>query len=107
MSTFYETLDFRTNAQFKARKKAFKKGKPCSICGKLYSSDKMMVAHKIPVRELSDWDALYDQDNWEVRCIYCEREANRKEDIEANNLLNAEKRNNGSKGREKNDSENQ
>lgn len=55
----------------------------------------MMVAHKVPVRDLSDWDALYDQTNWEVRCIYCERKLNQKEDKERakqeKSLLNTEK----------------
>ena len=80
MSLFYDTLDKQTNLDFKRRKKAFKKDKPCAICGKKLSSDRMMVAHKIPVSELSDLDALYDITNWEVRCIYCEREYNEKKD---------------------------
>lgn len=87
MSSFYQSLDYTTNHDFKLRKKRFKRGKPCCICGKIYSQGKMMVAHKTPVRELTDWEALYDQTNWEVRCIYCERRLNQAEDRQ-NNLLN-------------------
>lgn len=82
MSLFYDTLDKDTNFDFKRRKKAFKKGKPCAICGKRLVSELMMVAHKVPVSELSDYDALYDQTNWEVRCIGCERELNRQAQLE-------------------------
>lgn len=82
MSLFYDTLDKDTNFDFKRRKKAFKQGKPCAICGKKLVSDMMMIAHKIPVSELSDEDALYDISNWEVRCIFCERELNKKKDLE-------------------------
>lgn len=82
MSGFYQSLDYITNRQFKARKKLFKKNKPCAVCGKIYPPDEMMVAHKVPVRDLSDWDALYDQSNWEVRCVYCEQKLNQKEDKE-------------------------
>lgn len=77
MSLFYESLDRETAFAFKARKKKFKKGKPCAICGRIYNMDEMMVAHTKPVSELSDYDALYDTNNWEVRCIYCERKQNR------------------------------
>lgn len=82
MSLFYDTLDKDTNFDFKRRKKAFKKGKPCAICGKRLVSELMMVAHKVPVSELSDYDALYDTTNWEVRCIGCERELNRQAQLE-------------------------
>lgn len=81
MSAFYETLDYITNLDFKARKKAFKKGKPCEICGQKLKPAEMMVAHKIPVRDLTDYEALYDTSNWSVRCIYCERKINRQEDL--------------------------
>lgn len=91
MSNFYESLDWRTSRQFKARKKRFKHGKPCAICGKKYPEDQMMVAHKKPARELSDWDALYDQTNWEVRCIYCEQRMNKIEDRAKQDLLNKQK----------------
>lgn len=77
MSLFYETLTKKQNMAFKARKKAFKKNKPCAICGRKYPSEYMMVAHIKPVAELDDWDALYDTTNWEVRCIGCERELNK------------------------------
>lgn len=76
MSLFYESLPKKTAFAFKARKKAFKKNKPCAICGRKYLSDEMMVAHIRPVSELSDFDALYDMSNWEVRCVYCERKMN-------------------------------
>lgn len=82
MSLFYETLTKKENLAFKARKKAFKKGKPCAICGKRLVSELMMVAHKVPVSELSDYDALYDQTNWEVRCIGCERALNHEKDVQ-------------------------
>lgn len=39
MSLFYDTLDKDTNFDFKRRKKAFKKGKPCAICGKRLVSE--------------------------------------------------------------------
>lgn len=77
MSLFYESLPKKTAFAFKARKKAFKKNKPCAICGRKHPSDEMMVAHIKPVSELSDFDALYDMSNWEVRCIYCERKMNK------------------------------
>lgn len=83
MSLFYESLSKDVNLAFKAHKKAFKKGKPCAICGKLYPSGEMMVAHKKPVSELNDYDALFDTVNWEVRCVYCEHEYNK----EKNNAL--------------------
>lgn len=81
MSAFYETLDYQTNMEFKARKKAFKRGKCCAICGKKLPPAEMMVAHKIPVRDISDYEALFDTSNWEVRCIPCERKLNRQEDL--------------------------
>ena len=80
MSLFYETLTKKENLAFKARKKAFKKGKSCAICGKCYKPQFMMVAHLKPVSEIDDFTALYDQTNWEVRCINCEREMNRRKD---------------------------
>lgn len=79
MSLFYQSLPYLENWAFKRRKSAFKRGKPCAICGKKYPKGEMMVAHIIPVRELSDYDALYDTTNWEVRCIYCERRLNNEE----------------------------
>lgn len=82
MSLFYESLGKKANFAFKARKKAFKKNKPCAICGRKLPSDEMMVAHIRPVSELSDFDALYDMSNWEVRCVYCERELNKEKDGE-------------------------
>lgn len=86
MSLFYESLPKKTAFAFKARKKAFKKNKSCAICGRKYHSDEMMVAHIRPVSELSDFDALYDMSNWEVRCVYCERKMN----MEKNNAVGAD-----------------
>lgn len=80
MSLFYESLPKKVARAFKARKKAFKKNKPCAICGRRLPSDEMMVAHIKPVSELSDYDALYDTSNWEVRCLYCERRLNKEKD---------------------------
>lgn len=80
MSLFYESLPKKTAFAFKARKRAFKQNKPCAVCGKRYPSDEMMVAHIKPVSELSDYDALYDTSNWEVRCLYCERRLNKEKD---------------------------
>ena len=80
MSIFYESLTRSQAFAFKARKKAFKKNKPCAICGKIYPSDEMMVAHLKPVSELSDYDALFDTTNWEVRCVYCEHQYNKEKD---------------------------
>lgn len=82
MSLFYKSLGFKTNYAFKKRKQAFKKGKPCAICGNIYPSDEMMVAHKTPVRDIEDWEALNDESNWEVRCIECERKLTKQEDRE-------------------------
>lgn len=79
MSLFYQSLSYWDNLMFKRRKKAFKRGKPCAVCGKKYKPSEMMVAHIVPVRQLSDYDALYDTTNWEVRCIYCERRLNHQE----------------------------
>lgn len=84
MSLFYQSLSYWENISFKRRKRAFKRGKPCAICGKNYPPNEMMVAHIIPVRELSDYDALYDTSNWEVRCIYCEQKLNREETLRKN-----------------------
>ena len=81
MSVFYQSLPYSVQRSFKKRKQKFKKGKPCAICGKTYPTAEMMVAHKRPVSELTDWEALYDVKNWEVRCIYCERQMNLKNDI--------------------------
>lgn len=81
MSIFYQSLPYKVARSFKKRKQRFKKGKPCCICGKMYPPDEMMVAHKKPASELTDWEALYDVKNWEVRCIYCERAQNFKNDI--------------------------
>lgn len=81
MSKFYQTLNKKTQLAFKKRKKAFKQGKPCSLCGRIFPSEEMMVAHKIPASQLSDVEALYDTSNWEVRCIWCERKRNRQEDL--------------------------
>lgn len=82
MSLFYKSLSPWENYRFQRRKRAFKRGKSCAICGKKYNDpSEMMVAHIVPVRELSDYDALHDQSNWEVRCIYCERRLNHEEDL--------------------------
>ena len=81
MSVFYQSLPYKVQRSFKSRKQKFKKNKPCAICGKRYSKGEMMVAHKRPVSELTDWEALYDVKNWEVRCIYCERQMNMKNGI--------------------------
>jgi hypothetical protein len=81
MSTFYQSLPYNVARSFKKRKQRFKRNKPCCICGKMYPPDEMMVAHKKPASELTDWEALYDVKNWEVRCIFCERELNRRSDI--------------------------
>ena len=86
MSLFYQSLSYWENMSFKRRKRAFKRGKPCAICGKKYPNNEMMVAHIIPVRELSDYDALYDTSNWEVRCIYCEQKLNREETVKKNRM---------------------
>lgn len=80
MSVFYQTLDRNIQKDFKMRKKAFKSGKSCAICGQRKKPSEMMVAHIKPVRKLSDYDALFDTSNWEVRCIDCERKLNRIED---------------------------
>lgn len=80
MSLFYESLPYKEARAFKARKKAFKKNKPCAICGRKLPSDEMMVAHIRPVSELSDFEALFDTSNWEVRCVYCEHEYNKEKD---------------------------
>lgn len=82
MSIFYETLPPGVAGSFKKRKKKFKKGKPCAVCGHIYPPEAMMVAHKIPVTDLTTYDALHDASNWEVRCIYCERRYNQKHDKE-------------------------
>lgn len=84
MSLFYKSLSAYEAFKFKKRKQAFKKGKPCAVCGKTYPKGQMMVAHIIPVRQLTDYDALYDTSNWEVRCIYCERRLNREETLKKN-----------------------
>lgn len=86
MSLFYQSLSAYEAFKFRKRKQAFKKGKPCAVCGKTYPKGQMMVAHIIPVRQLSDYDALYDTKNWEVRCIYCERRLNREETLRENRL---------------------
>ena len=86
MSLFYQSLSYWENMSFKRRKRAFKRGKSCAICGKKYPNNEMMVAHIIPVRELSDYDALYDTSNWEVRCIYCEQKLNKEETLRKNRL---------------------
>lgn len=80
MSVFYDSLDKKTALNFKYRKKIFKRNKPCAICGRKYPSAEMMVAHIKPVTELSDYDALFDTTNWEVRCVYCERKLNKEEE---------------------------
>lgn len=84
MSLFYKSLSAYEAFKFRKRKQAFKKGKPCAVCGKTYPKGQMMVAHIIPVRQLTDYDALYDTSNWEVRCIYCERRLNREETLKKN-----------------------
>lgn len=81
MSSFYHTLRGAIAADFKRRKRAFKAGKSCAICGQRKRPSEMMVAHIKPVRELNDYEALYDTSNWEVRCIDCERRISRIEDI--------------------------
>lgn len=77
MSVFYQSLDKKTALAFKKRKKDFKKGKSCSVCGKKYPMYEMMVAHIKPVTELTDAEALYDTTNWVVKCIYCEQKYNK------------------------------
>lgn len=86
MSLFYQSLSAYEAFKFRKRKQAFKKGKPCAVCGKTYPKGQMMVAHIIPVRQLSDYEALYDSKNWEVRCIYCEHRLNREEALRKNRL---------------------
>lgn len=84
MSSFYQCLRGGIAIDFKRRKRAFKAGKPCAICGKRKRPSEMMVAHLKPVRELSDEEAIFDTSNWEVRCIECEQKLNRIEDIKRN-----------------------
>lgn len=84
MSVFYQTLKGEIARDFRARKRAFKAGKPCAICGARKHHSKMMVAHKVPVSELTDYEALYDTSNWEVRCIDCEMRLNRIKDLKKN-----------------------
>ena len=84
MSIFYETLPYQVSRAFKKRKQRFKQNKPCAICGKKLNPDEMMVAHKVPVSELSASRAILDESNWEVRCIYCERRLNHLEDLRRN-----------------------
>lgn len=79
MSVFYDSMDFQTAMEFKRRKRAFKRNKPCAICGKKYPPEQMMVAHIVPVRDLTTAEALYDITNWEVRCLNCEHRANQNE----------------------------
>ena len=95
MSVFYQSLPYKVQRSFKLRKQKFKKNKPCAICGKRYSKGEMMVAHKRPVSELTDWEALYDVKNWEVRCIYCERQMNMKNGIIKRNEHKEEDSNDG------------
>lgn len=87
MSVFYKSLSYWDNMKFKKRKRDFKRGKPCAVCGRKFSKDKMMVAHIIPVRELPEYDALYDTTNWEVRCIYCEHRLNREEALKNKRMV--------------------
>ena len=94
MSSFYSSLPPVEKEMFRLRKQEFKKGKPCAICGKKLKDGEMMVAHLTPVRELSDYDAVRDTTNWEVRCIYCERRLNQEEDKERNRLRKEEERKN-------------
>lgn len=95
MSLFYKSLSAYEAFKFKKRKQAFKKGKPCAVCGKTYPKGQMMVAHIIPVRQLTDYDALYDTSNWEVRCIYCERRLNREETLKNNMMVKKAKEKHG------------
>lgn len=82
MSNFYRTLKGGISQDFKLRKRAFKAGKCCAICGARKSPKDMMVAHKIPVSQLTDEEALYDISNWEVRCVDCEMRLNKQKDRE-------------------------
>lgn len=95
MSLFYKSLSAYEAFKFRKRKQAFKKGKPCAVCGKTYPKGQMMVAHIIPVRQLTDYDALYDTSNWEVRCIYCERRLNREETLKNNMMVKKAKEKHG------------
>ena len=95
MSLFYKSLSAYEALKFRKRKQAFKKGKPCAVCGKTYPKGQMMVAHIIPVRQLTDYDALYDTSNWEVRCIYCERRLNREETLKNNMMVKKAKEKHG------------
>lgn len=81
MSLFYETLTREEGIHFQNRKQKFKAGKPCAVCGRTLAMEKMMVAHLIPVRELTNKAALFDESNWEVRCIECERRLHHEEQI--------------------------
>lgn len=78
MSSFYETLPKSVNLAFKRRKKNFKRGKDCAICGKkLHRQEDRYVDHIIPVYMLNDYEALYNQDNWQVLCLDCKKEKDR------------------------------
>lgn len=44
----------------------------------------MIVAHLVPVRELTNQKALFNEENWEVRCIDCERKLHHAEQLREN-----------------------
>ncbi len=84
MSMFYRSLTGHTAGKFQKRKKKYKEGKPCAVCGRLLKPEYMMVAHLTPARELTDEEALFDETNWEVRCLDCEHKFNRREQMQKN-----------------------
>ncbi len=84
MSLFYKSLTYKESVEFQKRKRKFKAGKPCAICGKTLELENMMVAHLIPACELTDKKALFNEANWEVRCIQCEQKLHHEEQLRQN-----------------------
>lgn len=88
---FYKTLKPNENRKFKERKRQFKRGKPCAVCGRLLAERKMMVAHIRPASEIPKREALMNAGNWEVRCIECEQRLNREEELRKKKLRKAKR----------------
>ena len=81
MSLYIEGMNEHDSRLFKLEKKRFKKNKPCANCGRKLSKELMTVDHIIPVYLYSG--SIFYKGNWQVLCIQCHTEKNRKECAEA------------------------
>lgn len=80
MSGYINDMSDSESRHFKLLKKIFKSGKRCNECNRKLNKRLMTVDHIIPVYQYSG--SIYDESNWQVLCIDCHTEKNKRECLE-------------------------